>query len=139
MVSAKPGCDGTLACIVYIVLLASVFLTCRRVYLTGRSRPDLQWLADYARMMEATTVAFLVGAFFLNPGHLDLIYHWLAIIASLTALAHVAYRSEPELSMTGTRDRPAGAISVRWRSALGRATATAGGLIRTPPRWQRRT
>lgn len=50
---------------------------------------------NYARMMEATTVGFMVGAFFLNRGHFDLCYHWLALVAALNISASAALHKAP--------------------------------------------
>lgn len=87
--------SGSLAFVVYLVLLASVFWTLSRVYRQTRMRPDLLWAANYARMMEATTVGFAVGAFFLNRGHFDLFYHWLALLAALNITVARELRSAP--------------------------------------------
>lgn len=88
--------SGSLAFVIYLSLLASVFLTMGRVYKQCRARPDLAWAVDYSRMMEATTVGFSVGAFFLNRGHFDLFYHWLALVAALKLCVAAALRRTPE-------------------------------------------
>ncbi|MBP8299613.1 MAG: putative O-glycosylation ligase, exosortase A system-associated [Planctomycetes bacterium] len=133
--------SGTPAFLVYMLLLGSVFVLCSRVYRIGRTRPDLAWAANYARMMEATTVGFMVGAFFLNRGHFDLIYHWLALVTSLGGVAYAAYRQAPGL----VPDQPNVAhrsVTVRWRPAsmLAGATHAEGGAVLSRPaiRWSRR-
>ena len=92
--------SGSLAFVVYVALLGSVFVTCARVYRLGRQRPDLQWASNHARMLEATTAGFLVGAFFLNRGHFDLVYHWLALVTSLSLVAGEALRAGPPVAAT---------------------------------------
>ena len=87
--------SGTPAFLTYIGVLASVFWSMRRIYKMCRFRPDLQWAMNYARMMEATTVGFMVGAFFLNRGHFDLCYHWLALVAALNISASAALHKAP--------------------------------------------
>ena len=99
--------SGTIAFVVYMVLLASVFWTLRRIYRTGRMRPDLAWASNYARMMEATTVGFTIGAFFLNRGHFDLFYHWLALVAALNLVVRSAELRPPELATAHTAPRAA--------------------------------
>lgn len=89
--------SGTLAFVVYMGVLGSVFLSLGRIYKQARVRPDLFWAMNYARMMEATTVGFSVGAFFLNRGHFDLWYHWLALVAALNLCASEAIRRAPQL------------------------------------------
>jgi probable O-glycosylation ligase (exosortase A-associated) len=134
--------SGTPAFLVYMLLLGSVFVLCGRVYRIGRTRPDLAWAANYARMMEATTVGFMVGAIFLNRGHFDLIYHWLALVTSLGGVAYAAYREAPGLV---TSDGAVGQheVTVRWRPVAGLAQAGAAsgsGVSLSSPamRWSRR-
>ncbi|MBL8751612.1 MAG: putative O-glycosylation ligase, exosortase A system-associated [Planctomycetes bacterium] len=123
--------SGTIAFVVYLALLLSVFVVCRRVYRIGRSRPDLAWIADYARMMEATTIGFLVGAFFLNRGHFDLVYHWLSLVTALAAVAFGVYAKAPVTAVAKAGRR---AIAVRWRSPTAGSAAVAG--WRRPGRWR---
>ena len=106
--------SGSLAFLVYLAMIGSVFFACRRVWHMGRSRPDLAWMSDYARMMEATTIGFMFGAFFLNRGHFDLIYHWLSIVTALSAIGYVAYHRAPETAAGTAGPR---SIRVRWRGA----------------------
>ena len=86
-----------LAFMVYMGVLGSVFISMGRIYRKCRYRPDLEWAMNYARMMEATTVGFAIGAFFLNRGHFDLWYHWLALVAALNLCANAALRRPPQL------------------------------------------
>jgi probable O-glycosylation ligase (exosortase A-associated) len=133
--------SGSVAFVVYLVLLGSVFLVCRKVYHIGRSRSDMQWAADYARMMEATTVGFMVGAFFLNRGHFDLIYHWFALATALGSVTFVAWRTAvaPAGAPAGTEVATGNVVTVRWRGPLQLAGNT-GAVWEGPraPRWQRR-
>jgi O-antigen ligase len=118
--------SGTPAFVVYLALLASVFLVCRKVHALGRSRPDLAWAANYARMMEATMIGFMVGAFFLNRGHFDLTYHWLALASCLGGVAFAAARSGPAVQRASAAR---GRVEVRSRGArpaLPAAAAAAG-------------
>ena len=131
--------SGTLAFLIYFVLLVSVFVTCRRLFRIGRSRTDLQWVADYARMMEATTVGFMIGAFFLNRGHFDLIYHWLALVTGLVVVTHRAVRMAPAgLAAPARRGAGAREIKVSWRGdGVGRMLQP--GVVRQAPVWRRRS
>jgi putative inorganic carbon (HCO3(-)) transporter len=105
--------SGTLAFIVYMGVLGSVFYTMGRIYKQCRYRPDLEWAMNYARMMEATTVGFSVGAFFLNRGHFDLWYHWLALVAALNLCASAALRRAPQLgAATESKLKRAGKVVV---------------------------
>lgn len=123
--------SGSVAFFLYGLLLLSVFVTCRRVYRMGRLRPDMAWARDYARMMEATTVGFMIGATFLNRGHFDLIYHWLALVTCLGAVAWKAWLRSPQRTVLAGRG-----VAVRRRPVLAVAP---GGAARLQPRWGRTT
>src|SRR5690606_15592993 len=68
---------GTPAFVIFMAMLVSVFGATRWVRSLIRRNPDLEWARSYANMAEATTVGFMVGAFFLNRGHFDLSYPWI--------------------------------------------------------------
>lgn len=126
--------SGTPAFLVYLVLLGSVFFACRKVLRMSEGRPDLAWAGYYARMMETTTVGFMVGAFFLNRGHFDLVYHWLALVSCLAMVATAAWRAAPELA--GARERVR-RISVRLpqRWGAGHGVVVPSGTVAVP-RWR---
>jgi putative inorganic carbon (hco3(-)) transporter len=122
--------SGSIAFGVYMILLFSVFVTCNRIYKMGLVRPDMRWAMDYARMMEATTVGFMVGAVFLNRGHFDLVYHWIALVTSLTAISGYHWMRGPRRQASDERSR---AITVRSAPSFGVVGAFAGAT----PRWGR--
>lgn len=122
--------SGTLAFGVYVAMLLSVLVACRRIYRLAAQRPDLHWVRDYARMMEATTIAFMIGATFLNRGHFDLVYHWLALVTSLVAVSMHGLVRAPRRSAERTRP----GITVRRRPVL--AAPARGG---PRPSWGRAT
>jgi probable O-glycosylation ligase (exosortase A-associated) len=103
---------GTIAFVVYLFLLTSVFVSCWKIRSVSKNRPDLSWAFDYARMMEATTVGFMIGAMFLNRGHFDLIYHWLGIVTCLILIVRAQLKVIPEAEGR----KPIG-VELRWRSA----------------------
>ncbi len=78
---------GTLSFLTYLALLGGGFVACRRLRRLGLSVRGGEWIFHYARMFEASLVAFVVGATFLNRGHFDLIYHLLALISCLMIIA----------------------------------------------------
>jgi probable O-glycosylation ligase (exosortase A-associated) len=91
---------GTFAFLCYLMLLGSIFVVCRKVYRVARVRPELRWAANYSRMFEATTIGFLVGSVFLNRGHFDLIYHWIAMVTALGAIVAAELRSSAAESIS---------------------------------------
>ncbi|MEO6593225.1 MAG: putative O-glycosylation ligase, exosortase A system-associated [Planctomycetota bacterium] len=126
--------SGSIAFALYLAMLASVFFTCRKVYRIGRVRPDLVWAADYARMMESTTIGFMVGAFFLNRGHFDLLYHWMAMVTALGAVASVAYLRAPAGAVAAVGSRK---ITVGQRlRGVGAAGSARAVVWRRAGRWR---
>ncbi len=103
---------GTIAFLVYLSLLSSVFVSCWRIRRAVQQRSDMAWAFDYARMMEATTVGFMIGAMFLNRGHFDLIYHWLGLVTCLVLVVNAQLRVIPV-----AEGKKAAGIHLRWRSA----------------------
>jgi len=112
---------GTLAFVTYLALLGSVFWSSARLRRIGQL-PRLSWAGDYGRMMENALVGFMVGGMFLNRGHFDLVYHFIAIVSCTVLVA------ERELRTTEVARPVTGHLSVRFRSPL-----SAGGA----PRWER--
>jgi probable O-glycosylation ligase (exosortase A-associated) len=117
---------GTIAFAVYLVLLLSVFPACRKLRRYAKGRPDLEWAGAYSRMMEATMVGFMAGAVFLNRGHFDLVYHFLALVSCILFVTRLAARQGPAVVRAGS---PMGEITVRLRPV------TAGPSML--PRWGR--
>lgn len=132
--------SGSLAFLVYLGVLASVFWSLGRIYKHCRFRPDLQWASNYARMMEATTVGFSVGAFFLNRGHFDLFYHWLALVASLNLCVRAGLRRAPEAAPQGEdQARGRGEVTVTLPGLRPAAVAGAAGAGQPAVGWRSRT
>lgn len=122
--------SGSIAFALYLALLLSVFVTCRRIHKMGLVRPDMRWAMDYARMMEATTIGFMVGAVFLNRGHFDLVYHWIALVTSLASIAGYQWLRGPQRRASSGHDRT---VTVRRPIAFGPVAALTGAA----PRWGR--
>jgi probable O-glycosylation ligase (exosortase A-associated) len=79
---------GTPALLIYFFLLFSCIWTCWQIRRKARSRYFSSWIISYSIMFEATLVCFMVGATFLNRGHFDLIYHWMALIVVFGRIAN---------------------------------------------------
>jgi hypothetical protein len=67
-----------------------------------------------------------VGAFFLNRGHFDLFYHWLALVAALSLCVRASLRAAPGASPQASVERPArGQITVHFPGMRPAAAAPA--------------
>lgn len=106
---------GTIAFIVYLFLLLSVFPACRRMRQMSQRRPDLDWAGRNARLMEATMAGFMLGAVFLNRGHFDLVYHFLAMVSCALYATRVSFLQGPA-RVSGER-QTSGGIKVRLQPA----------------------
>ena len=100
---------GTPAFLCYGLLLFSSFYVLRRMRLDSRRGRAPPWVENYARMMEASLTGFLVGAFFLNRGHFDLVYQILAIVTVIFFLVRKENRAgtRPEAAAPSSRPPPA--------------------------------
>jgi O-antigen ligase len=118
---------GTPAFVIYLALLGSVFVTCRRVRAWTRARDDLWWASLYANTFESVTFGFVIGAVFLNRGHFDLIYHDLALVTCLSRMTRKALTATARAAHE--RGARRGVVTIAWR-------AVAPGQSRLP-RWGR--
>ncbi len=82
---------GTFALLLFLVMLFSVIGTASRLRRIARMRPDLAWARGYGNMAEATTVGYMVGGFFLNRAHFDLVWHWMGIVTAMSWVARTEW------------------------------------------------
>ncbi|MEW6072325.1 MAG: putative O-glycosylation ligase, exosortase A system-associated [Planctomycetota bacterium] len=83
---------GSLVLALYLGMIFSCFWTIWRIRKEARTRYFSSWILNYATMFEATLATFCVGATFLNRGHFDLLYHWVALIVVFAQLARQEMR-----------------------------------------------
>lgn len=95
---------GTPAFLIYMGVIGMSFFSLWRVRKRAQEVYAASWIINYANMFEATLVAFLIGSTFLNRGHFDLLYHFIAIVIIFerVALAEIA---EPEKYLDKGRAR----------------------------------
>lgn len=105
---------GTLSFIAYVTLLGSMFVAAAKLRRWAKLRPDMGWAYTYGSMMEAMTVSFMVGAFFLNRGHFDLVYHYIGIMSCMVFVA----RDELSSAQLPARARAAPRAEVVPRPAV---------------------
>lgn len=71
---------GTPAFLIYLAVIAMTVLSLWRVRRRAKDVYAASWIINYANMFEASLVAFLIGSTFLNRGHFDLLYHFIAVV-----------------------------------------------------------
>jgi probable O-glycosylation ligase (exosortase A-associated) len=87
------GEHGFTGLILYVGLLASLFVSLRRLMWKHRKDPSLRWLCNVAAMMEAGLLAFAVNGAFLSRSYFDLYFAYVAIVIILKQLSANATRS----------------------------------------------
>jgi probable O-glycosylation ligase (exosortase A-associated) len=126
--------NGSIAFAICLCALFATLYGCRWVFRVAKARPDLWWAGNYARMGEATTIAFMVGAFFLDRGHFDLIYHWVALVTCLVTITIAQLRTEPATAAAATAPAQRGRVTVRW--AVGGLRAVGAAAASKMPGWR---
>ena len=74
------GQHGFVAFGLFIALLAATMLSFNDIYRKARERPDMQWMANYARALQTGMVGFLVSGAALNLAYFDLLYLYIGLI-----------------------------------------------------------
>jgi probable O-glycosylation ligase (exosortase A-associated) len=115
---------GTPALLLYLGLLFGAFVTCWRVRAEARRRYHSSWIINYANMLEASLVAFMVGSAFLNRAHFDLFYHWVALVIVFGVIARREMAEELRFPLRASGGRGELALVARAGFARGpRASA----------------
>jgi len=84
------GEQGFVGLGLFLLLLASCFLTYRQLRRRGRTVPELAWMGAYAEMFQVSLAAYMVSGAFLAMGYFD--YFWQ--IVAMTAVLRILYRRE---------------------------------------------
>ncbi len=78
--------QGFVGLALFLVLMASCFLSLLRVRRKARRIPEASWLVDYTLMTEVALLAFMTRGAFLGFVYLDLIYQMIGTVAVLKIL-----------------------------------------------------
>ncbi len=81
------GEHGWIGLGIFVLLVLFSFATIRRLRGLGRTDPGLQWISNYAQMIEACLIAYLVTGAFLSVAYFDLAYQLFALVGLLKGLA----------------------------------------------------
>jgi len=88
----------------FLLLMASTFVSLRYLVHVTKNRPDQLWINDCAKMIEVSLVAYAVSGAFLSMSYFDLFYHLVAITVLLKAFVA---RSAAAVPAPGTGVAPA--------------------------------
>ena len=82
-VLAEHGFTGL---ILYVGIIILSILSVRKLNRLCRGDPNREWIANYAQMIEASLVAYMVCGAFLSRSYFDLFYHVVAVTIILKKL-----------------------------------------------------
>ena len=71
----------------FVGLILSSFWTLSSLRRAASRRPDAAWLANYAEMIQASLMAYVVSGAFISQSYWDLFYHLVSFVILLKAVA----------------------------------------------------
>jgi probable O-glycosylation ligase (exosortase A-associated) len=80
------ACHGFTGLFLFLSTIGLCLVSCHRMKRTVRNRPDLRWITTYCDMVQIGFLAFLINGAFVNMEYFDIIYHWIAVVASLKVI-----------------------------------------------------
>jgi putative inorganic carbon (HCO3(-)) transporter len=113
------GDTGILGFLVFLGIIASCVLNSFQIKAAARSRPDLQWAASLASMLQLSLLTFLITGAALSAAYHDLVFILFALFSAVRA-AVAAAPSPQELAVappqvTGWRARRLEVAVPPWR------------------------
>jgi len=70
----------------FVGLIVTSMLSLRKLIQIAKTDPEQRWVLNYAQMLEASLVGFIVSGLFLSRSYFDLFYHIVAIVIVLKSL-----------------------------------------------------
>jgi probable O-glycosylation ligase (exosortase A-associated) len=93
------GEHGWIGLGLFLLLVAAIFATLRRLRKTATSHPELAWVGNYAHMFQASIVTYLVTGAFLSAAYFDLAYQ---LFIGVVLLKHLADEQQTALVQVAT-------------------------------------
>jgi len=91
----------------FLMLIASTFVSLRYVIHVTKNRPDQLWINDCAKMVEVSLVGYAVSGAFLSMSYFDLFYHLVAITVLLKVFVRRSAAVAPAAGAGGLEPVPA--------------------------------
>jgi len=107
------GEQGYTGLILFLILVACAFATLRRLRRVGGQVKEMQWIANYAHMLQASIWGYLITGAFLSVAYFDFGYHLFVMVAILRQLAVEELKATPA-SKLPTRSSFALPSQSRW-------------------------
>lgn len=96
----------------FLLLIASALWNCHVVRRAAKTRPELRWASDLARMMQISLIVYLVTGAALSLGYAELLYVFLALSSRCRRTVKLAIQAEASSTRARMAASPAGA----WRT-----------------------
>jgi len=109
------GEHGWVGLALFMLLIGSTLATLQRLVRAARTEPEMGWIADYARMLQACFMAYLVTGAFLSVAYFDLTYQLFIITIILKGMAAQVVPSRAEVAPAVPAVMPARPLRSRAR------------------------
>jgi putative inorganic carbon (HCO3(-)) transporter len=109
---------GLIAFMLWVGLLASCFLSLRRIRAYGRAHEGLSWMTDYADMLQITLVGFMVMGTFVDFAYYEVYYQLVAVVVIIKQKMLQRGVEEPSMAIVAGMNRsvlnPRGGLVPGW-------------------------
>ena len=115
------GDTGFLGFLVFLGIIASCVRDSFRIKAAARNRPDLQWAARLASMLQLSLLTFLITGAALSAAYHDLVFLLFALFSTVRAVVvapprpHTQALAAAPLQVTGWRGRRLSPETMPWR------------------------
>jgi len=80
------GEHGWIGLTLFILLMGASFGSLRKLRRAGDGNPELAWVSRYAKMLQASLLAYVVTGAFLSVAYFDLAYQLLIVVIILKGI-----------------------------------------------------
>jgi putative inorganic carbon (HCO3(-)) transporter len=88
---AMLGSHGFPGLLVFVSMIVACFVSCSQMEARARRRTDLGWVTSYSSLVQVSFLALLVNGMFVNMEYFDLVYHLVAVVATLRIISRHAF------------------------------------------------
>lgn len=80
------GEHGYVGLALYMLMIFAVFMTCRRIEIASRGRPEVYWERDLAISLRIATIGYIVGGITITHDFFELFYVYVGMVAATRSL-----------------------------------------------------
>lgn len=105
------GEQGFIGLTLYLCIGIATWITGTSIIMRSRGRPEFDWAAQLAAMVQVGLAGYAIGGLFLNKAYFDLYYHLVAIMVLTRAILVQSETAASSLSAAGKTTLPSGTIA----------------------------